>query len=402
MQKEISVKLSDFIYNLPNEKIAFEGTSQRDNSKLLYFNKGKINDRNFHQITDLLPDNSTLIFNNTKVIPARIQIHKETGASIEIFLLKPAYDIEISQSLETSQKVSWVCMIGNLKRWKESELLTKEIRTKEGELKLTILLVDRAEKIVEFKWDNKRVSFAELIEFLGNTPLPPYIKREVKNEDKERYQTVYSKVDGAVAAPTAGLHFTKNILAQLGSKNIEQAHLTLHVGAGTFMPIKAESVQEHPMHNETMIVPIETLEKLLDSEFTIPVGTTSMRTLESLYWYGVKLLKNPLANFKIDKLYPYENHSPLPSKNEAMKEVLNYANRNGLTVIQGSTEIFIFPGYQFRVCQGLITNFHQPESTLILLVAAFIGKEWSKIYDHALENNYRFLSFGDSSLLIPG
>ena len=401
MQKEISVKLSDFIYELPNEKIAFEGTSKRDNSKLLHFHKGRIEDRHFHQITDLLPDNSTLVFNNTKVIPARIKINKETGASIEIFLLKPAYNVEISQSLEASQKVAWKCMIGNLKKWKENELLTKEIKSSEGALGLSIKLINKDEKIVEFQWDNERISFAELIEMLGNTPLPPYIKREIKNEDQERYQTVYSVVNGAVAAPTAGLHFTKSILTQLSTKNIEQAHLTLHVGAGTFMPIKAESVEEHPMHNETMIVPIETLEKLLVSEFTIPVGTTSMRTLESLYWYGVKLLNDPIANFKIDKLYPYAIHSNLPTKQEAIEEVLAYAKRNDLKRIEGSTEIFIFPGYQFRVCQGLITNFHQPESTLILLVAAFIGNKWQEIYNHALKNNYRFLSFGDSSLLIP-
>lgn len=401
MQKETSIDLSNYVYDLPNNKIAFKGTNKRDNSKLLYFNKGKIQDKTFHQITDLISSNSTLVFNNTKVIPARIQLQKETGSTIEIFLLKPANNQEISQALETSKKVAWECMIGNLKKWKEKEVLTEQLTVQNESFILSASLLNKEEKIVEFTWNNKAVSFAQLIDILGNTPLPPYIKRKTNKTDKERYQTVYSKIDGAVAAPTAGLHFTDKILNDFAAKNIAQEHLTLHVGAGTFMPIKAKSVQEHPMHNETMIVPVKTLESLLKSEFIIPVGTTSMRTLESLYWYGVMLLKNPAAQFKIDKLFPYERHTSLPTKNKAFQSVIDYANQNDLALIEGSTEIFIFPGYKFRICKGLITNFHQPESTLILLVAAFIGKNWRDVYEHALQNEYRFLSFGDSSLLIP-
>jgi S-adenosylmethionine:tRNA ribosyltransferase-isomerase len=401
MQKEISLNLQEYVYDLPDNKIAFEGSTKRDESKLLHYQKGKIKDRLFHQIVDLIPTDSTLVFNNTKVIPARIQVQKETGANIEIFLLKPAQNLDISQALSTSKKVVWSCMIGNLKKWKENEAIYKILSIKNKDFKLTVTLLNKEEKIVEFSWSENDMSFGQLIDLLGNTPLPPYIKRNVKESDKERYQTVYSKVRGAVAAPTAGLHFTNETLAQLSKKGVIQEHLTLHVGAGTFMPIKSDTVWEHPMHNETMLLPIKIVESLINSEHIISVGTTSMRTLESLYWFGVKLLKNPQADFKIDKLYPYENHIALPTKKESFKAILNFAKRNDKEYIDGSTEIFIFPGYKFKVCDALITNFHQPESTLILLVAAFVGKKWRDIYAHALQNNYRFLSFGDSSYIVP-
>ncbi len=401
MQKEISINLKEYVYNLPNEKIALEGTSKRDNSKLLFYNKGKIQDLHFYQITDAIPSNSTLFFNNTKVIPARLHFQKKTGATIEIFLLKPAYNLDISKALASSKKNAWKCIIGSLKKWKNKEVLTQVINTKNGLISLAVTLVDIENKIVEFEWNNSDTTFGQIIDILGNTPLPPYIKREVEESDKYRYQTVYSKVKGAVAAPTAGLHFTDKILAKLSQNNIAQEHLTLHVGAGTFMPIKSTSVWEHPMHNETMLIPTSLIKSLLKSEFTVSVGTTSMRTLESLYWFGVKLLKNPIAEFKIESLFPYQKHETLPSKNKAIKAVLDFAIHNNLNEIEGSTEIFIFPGYKFKICEGLITNFHQPESTLVLLVAAFVGKSWKNIYNHALQNEYRFLSFGDSSLLIP-
>ncbi len=401
MQKEISIDLKQYVYELPNEKIAFEGTSKRDNSKLLYFNKGEIKDYRFHQIIDLIPDYSTLFFNNTKVIPARLQMQKETGATIEIFLLKPAFEVEISQALETSQKTAWQCMIGNLKKWKEGEVLSKDLIHNNSSFELIATLLNKEQKIVEFSWKKNSLSYGQVIDILGNTPLPPYIKRKVNESDKHRYQTVYSKIDGAVAAPTAGLHFTDEILGQLSTKNIGQEHLTLHVGAGTFMPIKSDSVWDHPMHNETMVIPVKVIESLLTSKFVISVGTTSMRTLESLYWFGVKLLNNSDAEFKIEKLDPYKDTQKLPSKNEAIQAVIDFANNNELDAIEGNTEIFIFPGYTFKICDGLITNFHQPESTLILLVAAFTGKNWREIYNHALKNKYRFLSFGDSSLIIP-
>ncbi len=400
MQKEISVDLTQYIYDLPHEKIAFEGTEKRENSKLLSYKNGDIHDYTFSNIVDLIPSKSTLVFNNTKVIPARLFMQKSTGATIELFLLKPATQ-EISKALEATQKSTWQCMIGNLKKWKEGETLKCLLTIENQEVELIATLLDRENKIVEFAWKNEQISFAQLIESLGNTPLPPYIKRAVKESDKQRYQTVYSKIDGAVAAPTAGLHFTDGILKELAKKGVKQEHLTLHVGAGTFMPIKSASVQEHPMHNETMIVPVSLIKSISSSELIISVGTTSMRTLESLYWYGVKLIKNPSAPFKIEKLAPYQNDPQLPSKQEALEAILRYAKNNELDYINGSTEIFIFPGYKFKVCDGLITNFHQPESTLILLVAAFIGDNWKNVYQHALSNHYRFLSFGDSSLLFP-
>jgi len=401
MQKELNVDLAQYIYNLPEEKIAFEGTSKRDHSKLLHYKNGVIKDRVFNEITTLLPASSTLIFNNTKVIPARLFFQKKTGASIEIFLLKPAYNNEISLALETNKPIVWECIIGNLKKWKNLETLVKKIEINQQHFLLNVELIDKDKKLVKFSWDSTFTSFAQIIDNLGNTPLPPYIKRENSKEDKQRYQTVYSEVDGAVAAPTAGLHFTKKILAQLEQKGITQKHLTLHVGAGTFMPIKANSVEEHPMHNETMIVKLDVIKNVLKSEFVIAVGTTSMRTLESLFWFGVMLLEDSNASFKIEKLYPYHKKEQIPSKQDAFQAILNYSKENELTEIYGETEIFIFPGYKFRVCKGLITNFHQPESTLILLVAAFIGKKWRSIYNHALKNEYRFLSFGDSSLLLP-
>ncbi|MCF6360049.1 MAG: S-adenosylmethionine:tRNA ribosyltransferase-isomerase [Cyclobacteriaceae bacterium] len=401
MPKEPIIDLKKFLYDLPNEKIAFEGTSKRDDSKLLYYKNGKISDYIFKQITSLIPDNATLVFNNTKVIPARLHLQKKTGAAIEIFLLKPANNKEISQSLESTKNVVWECMIGNLKKWKEGEILAQNIIISNDTIQLSATLINKDSKLVKFEWSNNQISFAQLIDNLGNTPLPPYIKRDVMESDKNRYQTVYSKVEGAVAAPTAGLHFTKDILQQLEDAGIKQKQLTLHVGAGTFMPIKSESVQEHPMHNETMIVPVDLIKSIIESGFTIPVGTTSMRTLESLYWFGVKLINNPDASFKIDKLFPYQLRSINPTKKEAFEAIHNYADNKELDYLYGNTEIFIFPGYKFKVCEGLITNFHQPESTLILLVAAFIGEDWRSIYTHALQNEYRFLSFGDSSLLIP-
>lgn len=401
MLKEININLSEYSYHLPDEKIAFEGTKERDTSKLLFYKNESIKDLKFKEITEVIPDGSTLFFNDTKVIPARIIMSRKTGAFIEIFLLKPAYNKDIAQSLESFQNATWECMVGNLKKWKEDEVLSIELVIDAKSFLLHAKLVSKIEQTVEFSWNNNDISFAQVLELLGKTPLPPYIKREANPEDKERYQTVYSKIEGAVAAPTAGLHFTDAILNQLRLKGIEESFFTLHVGAGTFMPIKAETVDEHPMHNETMIIPIEAVESTLTSNFTIAVGTTSMRTLESLYWFGVKLMEDSNASFHIDKLYAYEVRNTLPTRKEAMVAVLHFAKQNNLNHLKGSTEIFIFPGYQFKMCDGLITNFHQPGSTLILLVAAFIGNSWKKVYEHALSNNYRFLSFGDSSILLP-
>lgn len=400
MPKDIYVDLAKYTYDLPDDKIALEGTSKRDQSKLLLYKKGEISDHQFSEIVDLVPESSTLFFNNTRVIPARLIMARETGAQIEIFLLKPAYEKDISLALASHGKATWKCMIGNLKKWNSGEGLWLKFEHNHKKIRLEATLINKEERLVEFSWDNE-LSFAQVIDILGKTPLPPYIKRPSNSQDKERYQTVYSKIEGAVAAPTAGLHFTQPILEKLKRSGVKERFFTLHVGAGTFMPIKAKRVQDHPMHNESMTVPIDAIESVLRSEFRIAVGTTSMRTLESLYWYGVMLLKDPNAPFSVKKLYPYENSNPTPSVQEAFEAILAYMKRRNLKEIHGETEIFIFPGYDFKVCNGLITNYHQPGSTLILLVAAFVGNNWCRIYDHALNFSYRFLSFGDSSLLIP-
>lgn len=400
MSKDIHVDLSRYTYNLSDDRIALEGTQQRDQSKLLFYKKGKISDHRFSDIVELVPESATLFFNNTKVIPARLIMARETGAHIEIFLLKPAFRKDISQTLASNSKVIWECIIGNLKKWNEGEILRHIFEYNKSKVSLKAKLINKEDRLVEFSWDSQ-LSFAQVIDILGKTPLPPYIKRPTNQNDKERYQTVYSKIEGAVAAPTAGLHFTQPILDNLKRKGVKERFFTLHVGAGTFMPIKAERIQDHPMHNETMTVPIEAVESILKSEFRIAVGTTSMRTMESLYWFGVKLLKNPNARFSISKLYPYENSDFTATVYEAFEAILAHMKKQNLQEIHGDTEIFIFPGYEFKVCNGLITNYHQPGSTLILLVAAFIGDNWNQVYNHALNSNYRFLSFGDSSLLIP-
>jgi S-adenosylmethionine:tRNA ribosyltransferase-isomerase len=338
-----------------------------------------------------------LFSNDTKVIPARIHFQKETGAEIEIFLLNPVKPSGLmAEVMMTTRRCTWSCTIGNLKRWKDDQLLTKE----ENGITLTARLVDRAAGLVEFLWTMGK-SFAEVIPAVGVTPLPPYIKREASAEDVDRYQTVYSHYQGAVAAPTAGLHFTDQILKDLADKGIEKDFLTLHVSAGTFQPIKTENALDHVMHQEQIVITRKSIEKiLLGDKFIVAVGTTSMRTLESLFWFGVKLLNESDAEFTITQHDPYQKRT-LPSKEESLKAVLNYMSKHGITVITGKTSIFIYPGYEFRICDGLITNFHQPASTLIILVAALIGEDWQHVYNEALQRDYRFLSYGDSSLLIP-
>lgn len=390
------INISDFSYELPAEKIAAYPLAQRDESKLLVYNKGAISHSNFKQLTDHLPSDSFLFFNDTKVIPARLHFKKDTGAEIEIFLLSPlkpsALLVETMQAKESS---TWECTIGNLKRWTKGTSLTKET----GGTNLKASLVDREKGIVEFTWDSD-ISFAELISKSGETPLPPYIRRKAEPSDRDRYQTIYSHFEGAVAAPTAGLHFTDRVFDQLKQKNIHHDFVTLHVSAGTFQPVKSENVSEHVMHHEQIIITKKNLENILNHDFIIPVGTTSMRTLESLYWYGVKLKDDTKAPFIIEQEYPYQSEKKI-SKRQAVENVIAKMNESGTETLIGETSIFIKPGYQFRICNALITNFHQPASTLILLVAAFIGEDWKKIYNEALENNYRFLSYGDSSLLMP-
>ena len=387
--------INDFRYDLPQERIALHPLTERDQSKLLVYNKRAITHSNFKHITDFLPEGSFLFFNNTRVIPARLHFTKDTGAVIEIFLLSPVQpSTVISMVMEEQHACEWQCTIGNLKRW-----TTPTVTATSGSLILTATLVDRTTGIVRFTW-NERKRFAEIVDVFGKTPLPPYLKRDAEPDDKSRYQTIYSKMEGAVAAPTAGLHFTDNVFERLKAKNIRHDFVTLHVSAGTFMPVKTERVADHVMHEEQIIVTKENIQNILQHPFIVPVGTTSMRTLESLYWFGVRLARDKSSSFEIQQEDPYTLNGTL-SKDDALNTVLTHVNDENISELVGTTSIFIKPGYKFKVCNGLITNFHQPASTLILLVAAFVGSDWRKIYEEALSNDYRFLSYGDSSLLLP-
>lgn len=391
------MNIGDYTYDLPPEKIAIYPLPQRDTSKLLVYRAGNINHTNFQSLADHLPENSFLFFNNTKVIPARLLFTKPSGGAIEIFLLNPVRPSPLlAETMNATGRCHWHCTIGNLRRWPSGTPLKKVVHG----LTLEATLEDRSQGLVRFTWDD-RVSFAEIIHYAGETPLPPYIRRKAEPGDSERYQTIYSAHDGAVAAPTAGLHFTPGVFEKLKEKKIGHDFLTLHVSAGTFQPIKTDNPDEHVMHEEQVIVTRTNVENLLVAGRVITaVGTTSMRTLESLYWFGCKLLQNPESEFRISQRDPYATGLQPPAR-EAIGAVADYMDRHHLAEIVGETSIFIRPGYTFRICRALITNFHQPASTLILLVAAFVGEDWRKIYHEALSRDYRFLSYGDSSLLIP-
>jgi len=392
------LNISDYTYALPDERIALYPLAQRDQSRLLHYHSGSITHRTFSDLPDLLPADGILFFNDTKVIPARLIFRKETGAGIELFLLNPVAPSSLLQlAMQARETTTWKCAIGNLKRWTDGLVLRKVVD--EGEL--SALLINREEQLVRFSWTPVSTSFAEVIRKSGATPLPPYIKREAEVSDLERYQTVYSHFEGAVAAPTAGLHFTDEVLQKIKAKGIALDFLTLHVSAGTFQPVKTENALEHTMHSEQIIISKQNIQHLLAGKKVIAVGTTSMRTLESLYWFGVQLLHDPNATFIIRQDDPYKNYSVLPSASESIQAVAQYMSKYQLEEITGHTSIFILPGYTFRICRGLVTNFHQPGSTLMLLVAAWVGDDWKKIYNEALANHYRFLSYGDSSLLMP-
>jgi S-adenosylmethionine:tRNA ribosyltransferase-isomerase len=408
-----NIKLSDYTYNLPDERIAKFPLSKRDESKLLVYQQGKITHSVFKNITDYLPKNSLLVFNNTKVIPARIHFQKSTGAVIQIFLLHPVLPTPvINLAMDVRDSCVWECMIGNRKRWKKGDVLTQIITVEGQRFEVKAEIENEEKNYIKLSWKNldltedfgdktKNRKFVDLIQTLGTIPLPPYLNRETEASDSETYQTVYSEKKGAVAAPTAGLHFTQEVLQNLERQDTKQEFLTLHVGAGTFQPIKVENIIEHKMHNEQVVFTKKNIENLLANLGNIiPVGTTSMRTLESIYWFGVKFLKGDDSPLLIEKLYPYQ-HEQLPSVEESLKAILMEMEEKNIEEITAETEIFIFPSYQFKICKGIITNYHQPESTLILLIAALIGEDWRKVYEEAMTNDYRFLSYGDSSLLLP-
>jgi S-adenosylmethionine:tRNA ribosyltransferase-isomerase len=396
-----TIDLTDYEYTLPEERIAKFPLEKRDSSLLLEYKTGTIKHHHFFDLPELLDASSLLVYNNTKVIPARLIFQRQTGARVEVFLLQPLAPSRVISEIMTSKKpVIWETMIGNVKKWKADELLQGVISVDGREVILNARLLDREKKEVEFSWNDPEVAFVDLVEACGETPLPPYLNRKAEEADKSRYQTVYSEKEGAVAAPTAGLHFTEEVFAALRKKGIQEAALTLHVSAGTFQPIKVKAVEEHPMHSEQMEIKLETIEKLIrHSGKIVAVGTTSVRTLESMFWYGVQLIENRGNQFEIEKLAPYANRASLPSRVEVLEAIKKEMEQSGKDTLFGTTSIFLFPGYKFQLVDGLITNFHQPGSTLVLLIAALVGEDWKKIYKEALDSNYRFLSYGDSSLL---
>ena len=404
-----NIAIADYTYELPETKIAAYPLPNRGESKLLIYKYGKIEESTYQNIANYLPDNSLLVFNNTKVIAARILFQKQTGGTIEIFCLEPYETIkDYSAIMSKTTAVKWKCMIGGAGKWKEGKLV-KNFITQNNEtviLKASLLTKLPDAYIVEFEWQPALLTFAEVLIQMGDIPLPPYIKRKPSEADKERYQTIYAAFEGSVAAPTAGLHFTENIFASFKPKNIETDFVTLHVGAGTFKPVKASQMQPHEMHAEWMDVNIITIKNLLHhlENCITAVGTTSLRTIESLYWMGVKALLFPestLTELSINQWDVYEEPL-LTSKfkaEEVLQGLLNWMHKNNLENLFCTTQILIAPGYQFKIAKAIITNFHQPQSTLLLLVAAAIGKDWKKNYTYALENNFRFLSYGDGSLL---
>lgn len=398
----MKINISDYQYPLEDKQIARFPENPRDESRLLVYRKSGIEHTKFKRIGDYLPENAHLVLNNTKVIPARLFFKRKTGAHIEIFLLNPVEpSVVLPLVMEETRTVTWHCVIGNKRRWKEDEVLEGEFRHAGRSLQLKARLADSGQNHVTLEWEGG-VPFSQVVVAYGNIPLPPYLNREAAESDKQDYQTIYSEKDGAVAAPTAGLHFTETVFEELQQKGVGKSFVTLHVGAGTFMPVKEENALNHPMHSEQMVVHRDFIENLLKNDaFIVPVGTTSMRSLESLYWFGVKILEGSENPFFIEKLFPYRSHEEI-SMQASFQAILALLKQENQEQLIGNTEIMIFPGYRFRVCKGLITNFHQPASTLLLLVAALIGEQsWKEVYRQARENNYRFLSFGDSSLLLP-
>ena len=399
--KSISIEAYD--YTLPEDRIAKYPLAERDASKLLVLKNNKIQESQFRYVGDFLPDDTLLIFNETKVIRARLQFRKATGSRIEIFCLEPEKDYQVAFSAVSP--VRWKCLIGNAKRWKEGKLeMALTVGGKPVTLSAECLSMDDQGAEIEFSWTPESLPFASVLEAAGEIPLPPYLHRDVEPDDRDRYQTVFARYDGSVAAPTAGLHFTQPLIAALREKGFQFDEVTLHVGAGTFKPVATDTIGEHAMHSETIIVRKSLIENLIrhNGKPVVPVGTTSTRTLESLYWLGVMLAEQgtDLRPLHVEQWFPYGDHAPMTTP-EALRHVVDYLDRHGLTRLEASTALMIAPSYQMRVITGLITNFHQPKSTLLLLVSALIGERWKECYQFALDHGFRFLSYGDSCLFLP-
>ena len=399
------IKISEYDYDLPEDRIAQYPVSERDLSKLLVMKGGLISKDTFRNIGDHIPEGSLLVFNNSKVIRARLLFGKDTGAVIEVLCLEPLDPAEYETSFSSNGPVEWKCIVGNLKKWKKGRIKLS------FNYKNTPCILE-AEKVkpegetwrIRFSWDSDNARFDEVIEAAGHIPLPPYINRNDENGDAVSYQTIYSSIRGSVAAPTAGLHFTDSVFEKLRNKGISKAEITLHVGAGTFQPVKAQNALHHEMHNEHIFISQETIKTLIEYHgMIIPVGTTSVRTLESIYWLGVKLAENPDAqiwqDLSLGQWDAYKTETEVPV-NEALNAIMHLMEANNLLSLHLSTSLMIIPGYRFRMINGIITNFHQPKSTLLLLISAWTGEKWKDIYRFAMENDFRFLSYGDSSLLL--
>lgn len=396
------IYIDEYDYALPDERIAKYPLPRRDSSKLLFYRQGEIQESVFSNIGTFIPENTLLVYNNTRVIQARMLFQKITGAQIEIFCLEPDSPADYAQSLGSVHSCTWKCMIGNLKKWKEGALIKKlSMANEECELKATLVSSVGNTHKVHFEWNNDEIHFADILENAGELPIPPYLHRKTEESDLTNYQTVYSRIKGSVAAPTAGLHFTDEVFESLAQKNIRPEEVTLHVGAGTFQPVKTRDIAEHHMHTEVISVQRKTIENLIANfGHIVAVGTTSVRTLESLYYIGLQLKEGKGGDMlRVSQWAPYNTENEYDTC-EMLQEILKYLDRMQTDTLHADTQIMIRPGYKFRVINGMITNFHQPKSTLLLLVSAFVDGNWKSIYDYAMSNSFRFLSYGDSSLLL--
>ncbi|HOG36085.1 MAG TPA: S-adenosylmethionine:tRNA ribosyltransferase-isomerase [Paludibacteraceae bacterium] len=396
------IPISNYDYPLPDSRIAKFPLRQRDASKLLIWNKGSISERHFYDIPELLDSDDLLVYNNTRVIQARLVFYKSTGARIEIFCLEPHTPNDYQLIFQTTHQCVWTCLVGNLKKWKNGKL-TNSVSINGETTTIEIERLHTENEMshqIAFTWNNDNATFADILEQLGELPIPPYLNRKTEESDKTTYQTVYSKIKGSVAAPTAGLHFTQDVLNKIATKGVEREEITLHVGAGTFKPVKSAVIGQHEMHTEFFSIRKSSLERIIANLGHIAaVGTTSVRTLESLYYLGCNL-HNKKTDFCVAQWQPYKELNTLTAQ-EALQEIANYMAKNNLTYINAATQIIIAPGFQFRIVNKMITNFHQPKSTLLLLISAFVENDnWKNIYRYALDNEFRFLSYGDSSLLI--
>src|SRR5436190_4450421 len=398
------LSIQDYTYHLPQERIANFPLQERDASKLLVYNNGVIDEDIYKNLDRWLPSGTVLIFNDTKVISARLLFHKPTGGVIEIFCLEPhEHYRDMTNAMMQQGSVLWKCLIGGASKWKHGQVLEMKIRIGETETFLHAKYVDKKidSFVIEFSWDETRLSFGEILHYAGVIPLPPYIKRQAQPLDAERYQTIYAHHEGSVAAPTAGLHFTDNLLNRLRKNGIQTDFITLHVGAGTFKPVKSATVHGHEMHAEFITVSKGTIQNIIEAlgRNVIPVGTTSLRTIESLYWLGVKVTSGEENDLTVSQWEPYELANQNLSSRQALENLVDLMSRKNMDQLTTKTNIMIVPGYKVRVANALITNFHQPQSTLLLLVAALIGNDWKRVYDYALQNDFRFLSYGDGCLL---